>query len=240
MSSGPGGGFPFQDPPAKSVFGNLPEGLILDRSVLDEFLDPSAPVEWFVNKAWAGLSYGLDGDKAVSYADYAVLEDACNALRSGLTTWFSLRDPATATEGWGATSKDMRAAGAGAYYDGILKIVTKAEELDPKVGAATQTLLRNFCAVAWEYAECMALEMEASVDGIAVTDLLDRVNKGIADPWEPALTPENIGDYTVIGVSRLPALPAIPDLFGEDLPPDGETDPGADAEWSEEEGDGGR
>jgi hypothetical protein len=207
-------------------------GLVLDPDVLKEFLDlPASQAEWFISKAWAEVSDALDDDAAVSYDEYQVFVKAFAALRAGLATWTSLRDPATAERGWGDVPNSMRAAGAGAYYNGIVKIVDAAEALDGKLDPATKQTLRSFCSVLWEYAECFALEIEASHDQVGISDLLDRLDRGLVSPWKPPLTPRNIGDYTKIGVSRLPKAPDRPDFFG------GEPDIN-DPKW-DGEGDGG-
>ncbi len=171
---------------------------------------------------------------SVKAADYTQIKDDFQAVQTRLIRWTQLRDPATATDGWGVLSPEMRASGNDAYQS-IRSIARAAARLTPRASASTALTLFNFCSVLWKYAECMALELEASQDEVPVRDLLDRVNRGITDPWKAALTPSNIGN-TEIGTHRLPEAPDPQDPAFWSRETEGqETD---DSGWTEQDGGG--
>src|SRR5829696_7458826 len=188
--------FPF-DRYAAGILNNPGQlGLVTDPAVHGEFLaPPGSSSEWFSHKAWDATAQILEHDPAITFDMYDNLKQEFNAIEASLVQWTQLRDPATATDGHGDLSAAMRKAGSDAYAG--IRSITKTlatSGQDPNVAAATHQALDNFGAVLWEYAQCMAYELEASNDETDVNDIRDRVANEVTNPWEPAVDPDNVDD----------------------------------------------
>jgi hypothetical protein len=221
--------YQFIDRNSLAVFLDIPKGLTTSAEVLTEFLDPpEAPDEWFAAREWARVSALLTGDR-VTDDDWQELEDGVTAAQESLQTWTELRDPATATDGYGTLSKDMRAAGSAAFQS-IRGIAAKAERVQDYVKVPTGAALSDLCNTMWEYAACMAFELEASKTEVPVQDVLRQVNSRTTGAWSVSVTPSNVSEIS-IGSQRDPGNDAEygADFWNqEENLPDTETE-----EWSE-------
>jgi hypothetical protein len=243
MSSTPGGRqapFAFKDGAANAVFKSLPPGLETAPDVLNDFLDPPADMdEWFLHRAWDATSAALDADNGVSDGHYDNIEGFYNVAEAGLLAWTQQRDPNTNTAGWGTMTSAMRAEGATAYYKGILPLVKEATQLTPD-DASTEVFIKSFCDVLWEYAASMGLEMEASTRTQPIEDIRESVDRGIAHPWAPAMTPTNIDTDEWIGTHRDPQSSGPPGIWAPPDDPNNPDDPSFDpGENGEGNGSGG-
>jgi len=225
----PGDVYPWKDRAARTVYRNLPRGMQLDPAVLKEFFDPPSDVgQWFLTDAWVVMSAALEADDGVTGPQYTEILGYLDIARSGMLSWTQARDPATAGQGWGATSSEMRADGHGAYYGGIRPLVKSTAILN-EAEANTLTVAKDFCDVMWEYAACMAIEMEASTSQLPADGIMESANRGQTHPWKPAMTPENIGRPDLwTGTHRLPPAPDPPGFWDPPEEPEDPWDPGSE------------
>lgn len=248
MTTSAGGGFPFQNHYAKGVFASLPDGMTINEDVMQEFLDPpNSEYEWFAQKVWDQVAVALENDNAVSQEDYDAMQNAFNSARDSMVNWTDLRDPNTndPNKGWGNYFVRQEDAikfknGMGTFgqdaFRSIQSVKSIAARLGPAVADGTAAALSDLAGALSEYAGCMALELEAAQDHVAVTDLLNRVNKGVTNPWSPAVTPTNIGDM-LIGTHRLPQAPDPPDAeFWKHLDAKSESTPDDATPWESDSG----
>ncbi len=224
--------FPF-DRVASTVLDVVPDNLVAGPEVLSEFLDPpDQRGDWFSNEAWQEASTLLRDDDAITAGEYQDLIARFNRIQDALIRWTELRPDMS--KGYAETlSNDMRRAGAGAWTEirnlsrGPLAEIGAREG----VGADTKQAAANFGQVLWEYVRCMAFELEASHDQIDVQGVRDRFVREATDPWEPAVTPDNVeaGGIT-LGAHRLPGLPEAPGstTTSAEPPTDPPTDPSTD------------
>jgi hypothetical protein len=204
--------FPF-DRVASRVLEAAPEGLVASPAVLNEFLDPpDARGDWFCNVVYQKVLLELRFEAAVTSDEYQDLIGRFNTIQDALIAWTVAREGQDMSKGYAATIPDgMRKVGAGAWTAvfelsrGPLRAFGAKADLSDDGKQA----LDNLGQVLWEYVQCMAFELEASSDGIDVPAARDRFEAGTTKPWEPAVTPDNIGDGGIImGAHRLPEAPS--------------------------------
>jgi hypothetical protein len=181
--------------------------------VLAEFLDPpEARGDWFCNAAYQQVLLELRYEDAISSDEYQDLMARFNSIQDRLVRWTELRPDMA--KGYAATIPDnMRRVGAGAWEavsqfsrGPLWRLGAK-----PDLSDDGKQALDNLGQVLWEYLQCMAFELEASNDGIDVMAARDRFEAGAKSPWEPAVTPDNIGDGGItMGAHRLPDAPEPP------------------------------
>jgi hypothetical protein len=204
--------FPF-DRIASTVLDVVPGGLVASPAVLSEFLDPpDARGAWFCNAAWQQASLLLRKDDGITADEYQDLIARFNRIQDALIRWTELRPDMT--KGYAETLPDnMRRAGASAWTDirNLSRGPLATLSAEPGVADDTKQALENFGQVLWEYVRCMAFELEASHDQIDVPAVRDRFAAEATNPWEPAVTPDNIDDGGITaGAHRLPPAPSPP------------------------------
>jgi hypothetical protein len=199
---------------ASTVLDVVPGGLVASPAVLSEFLDPpDARGAWFCNETWQEASLLLRDDAEITFEEYQDLIARFNRIQDALIRWTELRPDMT--KGYAETLPDnMRRAGASAWTD--IRNLSRGPlaRLSAKPGLAddTKQALENFGQVLWEYVRCTAFELEASHSQIDVAAVRDRFEAGATNPWEPAVTPDNIDDGGITaGAHRLPPPPPPPD-----------------------------
>jgi len=189
--------YTFTDPNAKAVYLDIPKGLTPDADALNEFLDPpQAQDEWFLAKEWHLVSQQLIADNKVTADDWQRVRDRVTGAQDGLETWTKLRDPATATDGYGTLSKEMRASGSAAFQS-IRQVAQEASRVSKYASVQTTAALGNLCSVLWEYSAFMALELEASKTEVPVQGLLDQVNRRTTGAWSVSVTPSNVSEIKI-------------------------------------------
>ena len=249
--------FPFSIP-ASELLQRIPADLITSHEVLDQFLeDPRGRLrtDWFAYQAWLQVAVVLDNDVGVSKDQYDSVENSFNQILEELIRWASARPDMP--EGYadqmpaGTLNEGNRAC----QHIFMLTRSLNTLQNDAPIESMTRMALKNFSDALWEYYECIAFEIEASFDQIAVTDVRDRFERGTKMPWTPAVTPENVEHGGIFaGGGDLPGDPpggdppgdppggGLPggDLPGGDLPggdlPGGDL-PGGDLPGGEESGD---
>jgi hypothetical protein len=208
--------FPF-DLRAAQYLDRVPEGLVAGRQVLAEFLGARdlPRGDWFCYKTWDAAALILRTDDKVPLDEFKDAINQVSRIMDGLTGWAQRRPemPDGYVEQW---PDGMLDTGHQALRD-IFNFSRTLGALHDKaeVSGDSKTALENVSNVFWEYFECIAFEMEASFEQVAVTDVRDRFDRGTTKPWEPAVTPENVEDPgVIIGSHRLPSLPESPGKSG--------------------------